>query len=230
MSSILRRLVFTIALCVAAQVSFAYNFVVAELQKIENGTHGNPCATVYVELWEHYTDANGQQYNRFCGSATYKIGDCGGKITPRSDCPDPVALDSGLMTTEAASPICVSEMLSIPGVSDMMIASIDSALSGVALRPTGVRNKPAELPTRSFRLSPNPATAFVTIDIALPDLNNAVLSIYDASGKEVRQQKIMGHRTHARFTMDVSSLPRGTFSAILSGINETALITQLVLQ
>lgn len=229
MKSTLKRLALTLILCVFAQASFAHYEVRSHIESITNGPNGDPCTTVLTQLWEVYTNDAGTTIERLIGSTTYKMGDCG-ELIGRPDCNDPIPVESGLMVTNAISPMCASEMLAIPGVYDMVVAAIDSAMSGIALRQTGIgttTNKPSAF---ALTMYPNPASMFIMVSLELPGKNGALLSIYDANGKQVRSRRFSSQVTKDHFIMDVSSLPRGSYSAVLKGTDGLSVRTPFVLQ
>lgn len=229
MKTIAKHLVLTVALCISAYASFGFYEVRSYLQSYTAGPHGDPCATILVTLWEVYTNDAGTTTQRLIGAGACKIGDYG-DVAPRPGCNDPIPIDSGLMVTDPISPVCISDALALPGMFDMAVASIDSAMSGFALRPAGVSAQPNNLTTLALTMFPSPASSFITVTTTLSGAHGAFLVIYDAAGKQVRTRRFDSQVNNDHFIMDVSSMPRGTYIAVLRGENGQSIRTQFVLK
>ena len=71
-----------------------------------------------------------------------------------------------------------------------------------------------------FKMYPNPANNKLTVNVAQND--NSVITMYDAVGKQVMQQKAIGLSTE----LNVSNLPQGMYFINVNGTTQKVVISE----
>lgn len=89
--------------------------------------------------------------------------------------------------------------------------------------------KPETVSAKSSKLAvyPSPANTFVTVAWNTPEQNNVLLSIYDAGGRIVLQQKLQGKNNET--ILDITGFVNGTYRVSLSNGNKTIATETLVI-
>lgn len=113
----------------------------------------------------------------------------------------------------------LTEGISPPNPVRLWLVKLDSMGCLVpGCHTVGVQEFESQLQS-ALHISPNPASALVSVELALPEgyrLDGAVQTILvDAQGKEVLRQPVSTSTMHLRGTLDVQSLPAGLYYAHL---------------
>jgi hypothetical protein len=212
-----RFLTLLLLLCSTAEISDAYVYVDAYLQRDSIDANGKRSAFVLVTYWEHITQKDGTELDVLRSRANVCVS---GYPAPQQflDCAV-MTLGNSVFYTEKSSPNCVAAWLHQPGMDSLATAAVKLALS--------------QKHSTEDRIRITPGTGYIAIEAnsKARDLDGAIFDVYDSAGNLLELHKeLQGNVESQWYTISTSRIPPGPYKATLRKKNGETMETLFVLR